>query len=196
MKTKTGIIARFFSIAAVLAVLLAAVLCSVPYERAGTITEKGVFHLIHRAADGAVLWEGDVENSLADGGESTFLDCTLRATNCPTTYYLRLFNDTPVETDTLSDLTGEPSGNGYVAKELTRNSTGWPTLALDSGDYQATSATVTFEASGGSWGPVTYLVFATSSDNTGVLMNYGALSTSRTLADGETLQMTYKLKLQ
>jgi hypothetical protein len=194
MKKKTGIKTGF--IAAVLAVLLAAVLCSVPYARAGTIRETGVFHLIHRAADGAVLWEGDAVNTLADEGEQLFLNCTLRATSCPATFYMRLYNDTPAETDTLSDLTGEPSTNGYAAQEVTRDSSGWPTLALDSGDYQATSSTETFSASGGSWGPVTYLVLATSSDGTGKVVSYAALSTSRTLASGESLQVTYKLKLQ
>ena len=162
----------------------------------GAIREIGVFHVVHRAANGAVLWEGDAVNTLADEGESLFLDCTLRATNCPTTFYMRLFNDTPVETDTLSTLTGEPSANGYTAQEVTRNSSGWPTLALDSGDYQATSSTETFSATGGSWGPVTYLVLATSSDSTGKVVSYAALSTSRTLAAGESLQVTYRLKLQ
>lgn len=162
----------------------------------GTIRETGVFHVTHRAADGGLLWEGDADNVLADGGEQAFLNCVLRATSCPTTFYLRLYNDTPVETDTLSTLTGEPTTNGYAAQELTRDATGWPTLALDSGDYQATSRTVTFNATGGSWGPVTYLALATSTDTSGVLVSYAALSTSRTLAAGESLQVTYRLKLQ
>ena len=159
--------------------------------------EVGYFDFRAYDRDGNLIWqELDRPNGLADEGESIFLDCVLRATNCPTTFYLRLFNDTPGETDTLADLTGEPSTNGYTKQQLTRDATGWPTLALDTGDYQATSATKTFAASGGSWGPVTYCVLATSSDNTGKLVSYVALSQSRTLADGESLQVTYKLKLQ
>ncbi len=178
-----------------LAVLL--LLSATSYElRAESIREIGTFHWKHIAADGTVLAEWDTPNTLADGGESMFLDCTLRATSCPTTFYLRLFNDTPTETDTLSALTGEPTTNGYAAQEITRNSSGWPTLALDSGDYQATSSTETFSASGGSWGPVTYAVLATSTDSSGKLIAYTALSTSRTLASGESLQVTYRLKLQ
>ena len=73
---------------------------------------------------------------------------------------------------------------------------GWPTLALDAGDYQATSKQLTFTASGGSIGPVTYAVIATTSDNTGQLLAYAALSQSRTLASGESLTVTYRLKQQ
>jgi hypothetical protein len=181
------------SVAAALICLLA---FSVPPALAGDIREIGVFHVIHRSADGTILHEEDAPNNLADEGEQTFLDCVLRATSCPTTFFLRLYNDTPVETDTLSTLTGEPTTNSYAAQELTRDSTGWPTLALDSGDYQATAAAKTFQATGGSWGPVTYLVLATTSNSTGKLISYAALSTSRTLAAGESLQVTYKLKLQ
>jgi hypothetical protein len=181
----------------VIAILIACLLSLATLPAlAGDIREIGVFHVIHRASDGAILHEEDAPNNLADEGEQAFLDCVLRATSCPTTFFLRLYNDTPVETDTLSTLTGEPSTNGYAAQELTRNSTGWPTLALDSGDYQATAATKTFTATGGSWGPVTYLALATSSNNSGKLISYAALSTSRTLANGESLQVTYKLKLQ
>ncbi len=147
--------------------------------------------------DGNLKWEElDRPNNLADEGEYMFLDVTLRGGTAPAGYFLRLFNDTPVETDTLGSLTGEPSGNGYTAQTVERNTTGWPTLALDTGDYQATSSTETFSATGAGWGPVTYCVLATTTDGTGKLVSYVALSQSRTLAAGESLQVTYKLKLQ
>ena len=147
--------------------------------------------------DGNLKWEElNRQNNLADEGEYMFLDVALRNGTAPSNYFLRLFNDTPVETDTLGSLTGEPSGNGYTAQTVERNTTGWPTLALDSGDYRATSSTETFTASGGSWGPVIYCVLATSTDSSGKLVSYVALSQSRTLASGESLQVTYRLKLQ
>ncbi len=179
---------RKFMLMAVMAVLF-----FVGIANAGWI---GVFEFKHFDRDGNLIWQETANNNLADEGESLFLDCVLRSTSCPTTFYLRLYNDTPTETDTLASLTGEPTTNGYTKPELTRNNTGWPTLALDSGDYMATSKTVTFSASGGSWGPVTYCVLATSTDTSGKLISYVALSQSRTLADGESLQVTYKVKLQ
>ena len=142
-------------------------------------------------------WQQD--NALADEGEEDMLDVYFRNATAPTTFYVRLYNDTPAETDGLGDLVNEASGNGYSAQELERTSTGFPTLALDSGDYQLTSKTVTFTASGGAIpasGSVTYAVLATTSNDTGKLVAYVALSQSRSLADGESLQVTLNIKLQ
>jgi len=155
----------------------------------------GIWHFEHYDKDGNLIWEADSKNNLADEGEQWVLDSFLRGAAAPTGFYIRLYNDTPVDTDSLSTLTGEPSGNGYQAQLVEASSTGWPTLALDAGDYQATSKEVTFNATGGSWGPVTYAVLATSSDNTGKLIAYVALSQSRTLNDGESLKVTMKIKL-
>lgn len=166
------------------------------------ITEIGHFELIARNSAGEEIWREEFHNLLSDGGEQSFLDCYLRLQNCPSGFYLRLSNPTncgnsSAETSSLATIaTSEPSTNGYAAKSLTRNTTGWPTLALDSGDYQATAAQQTFNASGGSWGPVTCAFIASTSDNSGVFIASGALSTSRTLAAGESLQVTYRIKLQ
>jgi hypothetical protein len=148
--------------------------------------------------NGKLLWEElDRQNNLADDGEYMFLDVVLRAGTAPSNYYLRLYNATVVDTNNLTSIAAsEASGNGYTAQTVTRNTTGWPTLTFDSGDYRAMSATQTFTASGGSWGPVTYCVLATSTDSSGKLVSYVALSQSRTLASGESLQVTYRLKLQ
>ena len=147
--------------------------------------------------NGKLKWEElNRRNSLADEGEYMFLDVVLRAGTAPSSYYLRLYNATPTDTSNLTSIsTLEPGAGGYAAQTVARNTTGWPTLGLDSGDHQATSATQTFTTTTG-WGPVTYCVLATSTDSTGKLVSYVALSTSRTLAAGESLQVTYKLKLQ
>lgn len=155
----------------------------------------GVWHFEHYDRGGNLIWEDQIHNALADEGEYAFLDVFLRAGSAPAQFYFRLYNDTPVEADGLSDLTGEPSTNGYAAQLVERSNTGWPTLVLDSGDYQATSTEETFSASGGSWGPVTYAVLATTSDNSGKLVAYVALSQSRTLQDGESLKVTMEVKL-
>lgn len=136
-------------------------------------------------------------NALADEGEQDFLDVYLRAATAPTTFYVGLVNDTIVDTDTLATITGEPSGNGYSRKQVERNSTGWPTLALDSGDFRAVSSVETFTASGGSIGPVTsaFLCTNAASGTAGKLLTYNALSQSRTLADADSLDVTTRIKL-
>lgn len=155
-----------------------------------------VWHLKHRDRDGNVIWEEHKENALADEGEQDILEVFYRAAAAPTEFYIRLFNDTPIETDGLTDLIGEPSGNGYAAQLVERSAVGFPTSALDAGDWQIASKTVTFTASGGAIGPVTHGVLATTSDNTGRLNSFVALSQSRTLADGESLDVTITIKLQ
>lgn len=144
---------------------------------------------------GNLISEDIVLNNLADEGEEAMLDVFFRNGTSYATFYIRLFNDTPVDTDGLSDLINEASGNGYAAQSLSRNDTDFPTLALDSGDFQVESLEQTFSASGGSWGPVTYAVLATSSDNSGKLIAYVALASSRTLQDGDSLKVTFKIKL-
>lgn len=124
---------------------------------------KGLMDFRHLDKDGNVIWEDlNRENFLADEGEQAILNVFLIGGTAPSTFHIRLFNDTPIETDAMAAITGEPSGSGYPAGgiEVERSAVGWPTLALDSGDYMATSKTVTFTASGGAIGPVTYAVLA------------------------------------
>lgn len=117
--------------------------------------------------------------------------------DAPTEFYLALVNDTPTETDQLGDVTGEPSTHGYERQLVERNDTGWPTLALDNGDYMATSKQVTFGATGGSWGPVTYMLLTTvKSGTSGVLIAFVALSSSKTILENETFGCKMKIKLQ
>lgn len=138
---------------------------------------------------------------LFDEGEQLILDVFFRGATPPAGFYLGLCNVSGgvanmAETLTLATLTGEASGNGYARQAIERNSTGWPTLALDSGDYQVTSSEETFTASGGSIGPANVAFLATTADNTGKLLCAADLSTPRTLASGESLKVTTKVKLQ
>jgi hypothetical protein len=77
-----------------------------------------------------------------------------------------------------------------------RSATGWPTSALDAGDWRVVSSTETFSASGGSWGPVNCAVLQTTIDNTGDHIAFVALSQARTLASGESLDVSLAIKLQ
>lgn len=151
----------------------------------------------HKNKDGEVIWDQDwTQNALADEGEEDILDVYFRGAAAPASFYVRLFNDTPVETDSISDLTNEPSGNGYAAQTIERSAVGWPTLALDSGDFRAVSKTVTFTASGGDWDQsVTNLALTTSTDSSGLLVAYVALSATRTLTNGDSLDVTTAIKL-
>jgi hypothetical protein len=157
----------------------------------------GYFDFEHFDKEGNLIYaEYNVDNQFVDEAEQAILDVFLRGAAAPTAFYLRLYN-TPgaTETSTLASLTGEASTGGYAPALIEASAIGWPTLVLDAGDFQATSKEITFTASGGSIGPVDTAVVATSSDNTGLFIAFKALSASRTLADGESLKVTYKMKL-
>ena len=137
------------------------------------------------------------DNTLADEGEEDILVAFFRGGTAPTNTYLRLYNDTPIETDTLATLTGEVSGTGYPGTNtIESNATGWPTSGLDAGDWRLVSKTITWTASD-TWTAATYLVLATVASGTaGSLIAYNALSATRTLVNGDSLDADYTLKLQ
>lgn len=160
---------------------------------------QGIFEFRCIGSDGTLKWAEARHNALIDEGEQQILDVYLRGAAAPAGFYLGLTSMATLgETTTLATLTNEPAGNGYARQAINRDATadGWPTLALDSGDYQATGKTVTFTASGAGFGPVDKAFMATTSDATGKLVSFTALSQSRTLAAGDTLQVTYRVKLQ
>lgn len=137
------------------------------------------------------LW---TPNALADEGEKDILDVYFDDVAVRGTLYLRLYNDTPAETDTLATLLNEVSGTGYDGVAVTRG-TDWSDPALDSGDMRTVTGTKTFTA-GGAWTDATQLVLATVQNGTaGLFLAWVALSATRTLANGDSLNTTLAVKL-
>lgn len=137
------------------------------------------------------LW---TPNALMDEGEKDILDVYFDDVAVRGSLYFRLYSDGAIaETDTLATLTGEVSGTGYTAPTLTRG-TDWSDPALDSGDMMTTSATKTFTA-GGTWSAADELVLATVASGTaGLALAWVALSTTRTLVNGDTLDVDLSVK--
>lgn len=175
-------------------------------ERVVTPSQKkgwcGLYHFEHKNAAGEILWKGSEYNNLADEGEQSVLEAYLRGSAAaqPGTFYLRLFGTTPVDTSLLSNLlASEPVGSGYAAATVYRNTAtnGWPTMGLQSGDYRADSGTFAFTCNSGSWGPVTYACLTSVGTGTvGIHISYVALSGSRILQNGDTLNVSIQVKLQ
>jgi len=160
------------------------------------VNAHSIWTVRHLDAQGRLVWADAGHNILHDQGEQFFCQAlfTEEAT-VPENYYLGLDNRTSLaETDTLSSLSGEPSGNGYSRKAVASNATDF-TVSQESGDYQAKTKTVTFTASGGSIGPVTKMFLCdAASGTTGKLIASRALSQSRTLADGESLECSFYIR--
>ena len=137
------------------------------------------------------LW---TPNNLADEGEGDILDVYFNDQAVRASLFLRLYNDTPIETDTLATLVSETSGTGYGAITVTRD-TDWTEPSLDTGDMQTVMSQKTFTATG-TWTDATYMIVATVGTGTaGLLIAYVALSTTRQLENGDTLDVDLTVKL-
>jgi hypothetical protein len=177
------------------------------------IKAVGFYHVECYDKDGNLKWSEDAQNALMDEGEFAILDIALRGGTAPANWFIGLMKNTltvlPAETSTLASLnTAGPyeltnaSDAGYSARQqVNRDATasGWPTLSLNGGDYQATSKTVTWTATG-NWADTVRWLFLTTivtvGDTTGKLISLAQLSADRTLLSGDSLNITYNLKLQ
>lgn len=147
--------------------------------------------------DGKVLFEEAGKNALADEGEDWVLRAAFRKDYSTDKLYVRLCNEVLSETTTLSQITTEPSGNGYASVELERSNIGFPTIEDVGGDMRLRSKTVTFTAAGGSIGPISTVYLATTphGDNTGKLICYKALQVTQTILNTNSGTAYFQLKL-
>ena len=152
----------------------------------------------HTDARGRLLWAGFGHNMLHDEGEQFILQVVFSEVQTPpAAYYIGLdARTTLAEEDNLAALVNEPPGTyGYARKAVNSDATDF-TISQQSGDYQALTKTVTFTASGGAIGPVTKAFLCTvASGTSGKLIQSNALSQSRTLQSGESLNVSMYLRL-
>jgi len=153
---------------------------------------------IQHIRDSKVIWEDEKKNSLTQEGAEALLETFFRnnTSYAPTQFYVRLCNYTPSIISTLATITGEPATGGYTPQLLERSSTGFPTKDITSGgNYRLTSKIISFTASGADIGTVTNAYLATTSDNSGKLIAFRALSMSRTVKSGDTMTIQIKIDL-
>ncbi|MFY7885571.1 MAG: phage tail fiber protein [Dolichospermum sp.] len=118
-------------------------------------------------------------SALSNYSEKLLLDwlMTTGAATRPTAWYVALYTAAP------SDSGGgtEVSGSGYARKTATFDAAATP------GGTTSNNNTISFTASGGSWGTVTHIgIF--DALTTGNLLWHGALTASKTVGDGDTLE--------
>lgn len=158
-----------------------------------------VLELKHYSCDGNLLWEKDVvPNIIHAEGELYCLTAlfTTLITSIPSNYYAGMDNrTTPARTDTLANLSQEPSQYGYARQPINSGS-GFIVTINNNGVYQATSNVITFVANGGTWGPVKNIFLTTSVDNSGKLISTAALDGQHFLGSGEQLTMRLALTLR
>ena len=108
-----------------------------------------------------------------------FRNTTLTSPNA----YIGAFTNSP--TDSASGT--ECSGSGYARVQID-NKTSAATTGTDNSSITNSSAITFPAASGGAWGTITHIgIFDASSS--GNLLAHGSLSASKTISDGDTLQI-------
>lgn len=117
--------------------------------------------------------------ALSNYAEKLLLDwmMTTGSATRPTAWYVALYTAAP------SDSGGgtEVSGNGYSRQSVTFDAASSP------GGTTSNSGAVTFTASGGSWGTISHIGIFDASTS-GNLLWHGAMTASKTIADGDTLE--------
>lgn len=121
-------------------------------------------------------------SSFSDYTENLVLNWLLTTNSAtrPTAWYVGLFTAAP------SDSGGgtEVSGNGYA-----RKATGTITVSGTTPTNATNSAAIEFDpASGGNWGTITHAGIFDASTS-GNLLAWGALTSSRTINDGDVLRI-------
>ena len=152
----------------------------------------------HRDARGRVIWEDELENHFHNEGEVLVLDMVFRdVNNFTSNWYGLLCGGTPSDSDTLSTLTGEPTGAGYARVSWTRGTSDFAACALNGTKEETAGVAKAFGPNTDvvAWSTVTTFVFATTADNSGKVLARFTLSAPRTVGVGEnfTVQPTGRL---
>lgn len=136
------------------------------------------------------LW---TPNALANEGEEDILDVYFDTQAVRTSLYLRLYTDAALaETDTLATATGEESGSGYGAITCTRG-TDWTAPDHSTGTVLSTK---TFNATG-TWSALNSMILATVGTGTsGLLIAWVDLSATRSLVNGDSLDVDLTVTLE
>lgn len=159
-----------------------------------------IIEIAHLNVLGEEIWSArNVFNLLHEEGEEFLLRAAFTggpvSTVIPEEYYLGLDNrSTPLAADTMDDLVGEPTSNGYARQPI--SSSGDFSINFESNHFIATSPIVAFRATGGNWGPVSNLFLTTSDDNTGFLISTAPLTAPVTVNSGESITMRIGLQLR
>ena len=132
----------------------------------------------------------------AEGLEYILETAFSESQSVPANFYIGLCEDASVAEDAaLADLT-ELSGNNYARVAVPSGShVGFTSESVGTNDRKVTTVTVTFTASGGAWNGAIHCFLATTVDDSGKLIAASALSATRTLQDGDSLEVSMVITL-
>ena len=149
-----------------------------------------------------LLWRSEnIKNVLHSDGESFILRAAFTggavSDVIPENYYVGLdARFSLAVSDSIDDLSGEPSTNGYTRQAV--SSSGEFTVSIPDGltNYRATGPIIAFQAEGGSWGPVKNIFLADTATTEGTLICSAELPSQLTVSDGDTITMRIGMSLK
>lgn len=134
-----------------------------------------------------------------NNGYYDIMDVYFRAATAPSAFAMRLVHDTVLGTDNWADVSANelPSAGGYTTGgyAITRDATatGWPALALDSGEEMITGVKCTWTASA-SWGTSCTAICIVADKAVDQLLMYSNITAVQPLIN-EVVAWTPKFKL-
>jgi len=170
--------------------------------RVASVREIGVWTFTWKDALRRVKSVERYHNTLSRVADQRLLELQFRGGAAPgASYYIGLADASNpcsiTKTDaTATAWTGEPSANGYARVAVSKDSTGWPTSAAATNDWHIVSKVVTFTSTG-TIGPVNCALLSDQASGTaGDWHAWVALSQARTMANGESLDVSMDITLQ
>lgn len=165
--------------------------------RDGRLTLRGKFHVVHRAADGKVISEETVNNIVCDTGINYMLDSALHGSTQISDWYMAPWSTNNAESGTA---TYASPGNTEATTQYTEsNRQAWAEGAASSKSItNATAATITSTTDWTCYG-IGIVGGGTGADSKGDTAGGGTLlatalfSAGKTLANLETLDITYTM---
>jgi hypothetical protein len=157
---------------------------------------------IEQIRNNEVIWRAEnIKNVLHTDGESYILRAAFTggpvSEVIPENYYIGLdARFSLAASDTITDLLGEPTINGYTRQAVSSTGNFTVTIPEGSANYRATSPIVAFQAEGGSWGPVKNVFLTDTATSSGNLICSAELPSQISVVDGDTITMRLGLSLK
>jgi len=157
-----------------------------------------VLEFSHFSKNGSLLHrEENIHNTIHSAGEELILKILFSGQQVPENYYVGLdFRSSIEKSQSIGDISGwEPTSNAYSRQAVGSNN--FSIITSSSGYKQASSPSLLFRATGGSWGPVRniFLTTALGFGTNSVLISSVPLSAPITVADGEIVTMRMAMAL-
>ena len=150
---------------------------------------------VYEQATGKILYEDkNLKNVFNVGGQTLFLSCMFKNTSVPNEYYVGLDSRTTITAaQTMADISGEPSGNGYLRQPLVKNTNF--EFVPDVTPPKIRSSTVSFTATGTSYTATDMFLCNVGTGYSGVLISTLSFGTTLTVSPGAVVSMKFAMSL-